>query len=104
MGEMYFRHKKHNRSFGAFLNAKEYFVKAGARKDVAITNFTLGRQQFYRGNYKISAAHLNFAMREAKQLKLTKLESDVLEYMGILYHVMPNPDLQSSALLRRSLK
>ena len=91
MGEMYFRFKNHNKSFGAFLNAKENFAKAGSRRETAYANFTLGRQQYYRGNYKLSAGHLNYAMREAKQLKLKNLESDVLEYMGILYHVMPNP-------------
>ena len=102
MGEMYFRFKNHNKSFGAFFNAKEYFVKAGARKEIAYTNFTLGRQQYYRGNYKISASHLNYAMREAKQLHLTELESDVLEYLGVLYHVMPNPRNTSSSTLRKA--
>ncbi|MBC7828892.1 MAG: sensor histidine kinase [Chitinophagaceae bacterium] len=103
MGEMYYRYKNHNKSFGAFFNAKEYFVKADSKNEIATTNFTLGRQQFYRGNYKIAAGHLNFAMREAKKLHLQKLEADVLEYMGILYHVMPNPVSKSSDLLRKSL-
>lgn len=104
MGEMYYRYKKHNKSFGAFFNAKELFIKAGSDNEVAVTNFVLGRQQFYRGNYKISAGHLNFAMREAKRLKLKKLEGDILEYMGILYYVMPNPGSKSSDLLRKSLE
>ena len=104
MGEMYYKHKNHNKSFGAFYNAKEYFAKASARKEIAYTNFKLGRQQYYRGNYKISAGHLNYAMREAKQLHLNQLESDILEYMGILYHVMPNPAFASSHLLRRALE
>lgn len=104
MGEMYFRYKNHNRSFGAFFNAKENFVKADSRKEIAYTNFALGRQQYYRGNYKISAGHLNYAMREAKQLQLKKLEADILEYMGILHHVMPNTGFTSTHLLRRALE
>ncbi len=104
MGEMYYRFKNHNKSFGAFFNAKEYFIKARSRKDIAYTNFSLGRQQYYRGNYKISAGHLTYAMREAKQMKLKELESDVLQYLGILYHVMPNPRYTSSHLLRKALE
>ena len=104
LGEMYYRFKNHNKSFGAFFNAKEYFVKAGSRNEIAYTNFALGRQQYFRGNYKISAGHLNYAMREAKQLQLRELESDVLEYLGILYHVMPNPRYTSSSLLRQALE
>jgi two-component system, sensor histidine kinase PdtaS len=104
MGEMYFRHKNHNKSFGAFLYAKEYFVKSGSQKEIAVTNFKLGRQQYYRGNYKISSGHLSYALQLAKQHKLKKLESDILEYMGILYHVMPVPGYQSSSLLRKSLQ
>jgi two-component system, sensor histidine kinase PdtaS len=104
MGEMYFLHKNHNRSFGAFFKAKEYFVKSGSQKEIAVTNFKLGRQQYYRGNYKISSGHLSYAMQLAKQLKLKSLESDILEYMGILYHVMPVPEYQSSNLLKKSLE
>jgi two-component system, sensor histidine kinase PdtaS len=104
MGEMYFHHKNHNKSFGGFLNAKDFFVKNGSEKEIAITNFKLGRQQYYRGNYKISSGHLSFAMHLAKQLKLKKLESDILEYMGILYHAMPVPEYQSSNLLNKSLE
>ncbi len=104
MGDMYFLHKNHNKSFGAFFNAKEYFVKSGSQKEIAVTNFKLGRQQYYRGNYKISSGHLSFAMQLAKQQKLKNLESDILEYMGILYHVMPVPEYQSSGLLKKSLE
>jgi two-component system, sensor histidine kinase PdtaS len=104
MGEMYFLHKNHNRSFGAFFKAKEYFVKSGSQKEIAVANFKLGRQQYYRGNYKISSGHLSYAMQLAKQLKLKNLESDILEYMGILYHVMPVPEYQSSNLLKKSLE
>jgi two-component sensor histidine kinase len=104
MGEMYFRFKNHNKSFGGFFNAKEFFIKAGSRKEIAYTNFALGRQQYYRGNYKISAGHLNYAMREAKQLQLKELESNVLEYMGVLYHVMPSPRHTSSHVLRKALE
>lgn len=103
LGEMYFLHKNHNRSLGAFINAKNYFVKAGSEKEVAFTNFKLGRTQYYRGNYKLASGHLSYAMRLAKKLKLKNLEADVLEYLGILYHVMPNPRYQSSKLLIRSL-
>jgi two-component system, sensor histidine kinase PdtaS len=104
MGEMYFLHKNHNRSFGAFFKAKEYFVKSGSQKEIAVANFKLGRQQYYRGNYKISSGHLSYAMQLAKQQKLKNLESDILEYMGILYHVMPVPEYQSSNLLKKSLE
>jgi two-component system, sensor histidine kinase PdtaS len=104
MGEMYFHHKNHNRSFGAFFNAKEYFIKAGSENEIAFTNFKIGRQQYYRGNYKIASGHLSYAMRLAKQLKLKSLESDILEYMGILYHVMPAPGYASSNLLKKSLE
>lgn len=104
LGEMYFLHKKHHKSFGAFLNSKEYFSKSGSKKEIAVTNFKLGRQQYYRGNYKISSGHLSYAMQLAKQLKLKKLEADILEYMGILYHVMPSPEYNSSALLKKSVE
>lgn len=102
MGQMYFSRKDHNRSFGAFYNARDNFSKAGARKEVAQANFGMGREQYFRGNYKVAAGHLNFAMREAKILQLTKLESDVLEYLGILYHVMPGTARQSIAHLQKS--
>ena len=104
IGEMYFQHKNHNKSLGAFINAKAYFVKSGSEKEEAFANFRLGRQQYYRGNYKLAAGHLSYAMRSAKKLKLTNLQSDVLEYMGILYHVMPSPGYQSNHLLKKSLE
>ena len=104
MGEMYFRYKNHNKSFGAFFNAKENFVSAAARKEIAYTNFALGRQQYYRGNYKLSAAHLTYAMREARLLKLKKLESDILEYLGILYHVMPGAGATAAQPLMQAIE
>lgn len=103
MGEMYFHHKNHNKSFGAFINAKEYFVKSGSEKMTAYANFAIGRQQYYRGNYKLAAGHLTYAMRLSKPLKLKSLEANVLEYLGILYHVMPNPGYHSTALLQKAL-
>jgi two-component system, sensor histidine kinase PdtaS len=103
MGEMYFRYQNHNKSFGCFLKAKEYFVKSGAGKETGIANFKLGRQQYYRGNYKLASAHLIYAMRVAKQLQLKAVEADVLEYMGILYHVMPTPGYQSNTILKKAL-
>lgn len=102
MGQMFFVHKNHNRSFGAFFNARENFTKAGAKKEIACTLFGLGRQQYYRGNYKVAAGHLNYAMREARILKLPQLESDALEYLGLLYHVLPGSDQQSIAHFSRS--
>jgi two-component sensor histidine kinase len=102
MGQMYFAHKNHNHSFGSYFNAREYFVKAGARKETAHTLFGMGRQQYLRGNYKVAAGHLNFAMREARLLKLHNLESDALEYLGLLYHVMPGTDQKSIAHFKRS--
>jgi two-component sensor histidine kinase/tetratricopeptide (TPR) repeat protein len=102
LGQMYFLHKNHNRSFGAYFNARDQFNKAGAKKEVAYTLFGLGRQQYYRGNYKVAAGHLNYAMRAAKTLRLPALESEALEYLGILYHVMPGTDRQSIPHFKRS--
>jgi tetratricopeptide (TPR) repeat protein len=103
MGEMYFHHKNHNRSFGSFFNARDYFQKAGAEKEVAYTLFGLGRQQYFRGNYKVATGHLNYAIRAAKKFKLLALESDALGYLGILYHVMPGTGYQGTDYLKRSL-
>jgi two-component system, sensor histidine kinase PdtaS len=103
MGEMYFHHKNHNRSFGSFFNARDYFHKAGAEKEEAYTLFGLGRQQYLRGNYKVAAGHLNYAIRGAKKFKLPALESDALGYLGILYHVMPGTVYQGTDYLKRSL-
>jgi two-component sensor histidine kinase len=102
MAQMFFTHKNHNRSFGGFINARNQFNKAGAAKELAYTLFGLGREQYYRGNYKVAANHLNFAMRDAKTMKLTALESDALEYLGLLYHVMPGTDHKSIAHFKRS--
>jgi two-component sensor histidine kinase len=102
MGQMFFTHKNHNRSFGAFFNARDQFYKAGATKEFAYSQLGLGREQYYRGNYKVAAGHLNFAMRDAKTLKLPVLESDALEYLGLLYHVMPGTDQKSIAHFKRS--
>src|SRR5688500_13561371 len=41
MGQMYFARKDHNRSFGAFYNARDHYSKAGARKEVAQANFAM---------------------------------------------------------------
>lgn len=103
MGEMYFHHKNHNRSFGSFFNARDYFHKAGAEKEVAYTLFGLGRQQYLRGNYKVATGHLNYAIRAAKKFKLLALESDALGYLGILYHVMPGTAYHGTDYLKRSL-
>ena len=102
MGQMYFACKDHNRSFGAFYNARDHFSKAGSRKEIAQSVFGMGREQYFRGNYKVAAGHLNVAMREAKILQLPVIESDVLEYLGILYHVMPGTTPQSIAHLKKS--
>jgi two-component system, sensor histidine kinase PdtaS len=102
-GEMYFNHKNHNRSFGAFYTARDHFTKVGANKEIAFANFGMGRQQYYRGNYKVAAGHLNFAMRGAKLMQLPQLESDALEYLGILYHVMPGTTRQSIDHFKRSI-
>ena len=45
MGEMYFKYKNHNKSFGSFFNARDFFNKAGAEKEAAYSLFGLGRQQ-----------------------------------------------------------
>lgn len=103
MGEMYFQHRNYNKSLGAFISAKDYFVKSNSEAELGYVNFKIGRTQYYRGNYKLASGHLFFALQVAKQLKLKNLESDVVEYMGILYHVMPNPGYQSSSLLQKSL-
>lgn len=97
MAQLFAAQKNHNRAFGAYFNARQYFNQAGAgaRKDVAYTLLGLGREQYYRGNYKVAAEHLNFAMREAETMKLTDLESEALEYLGILYHVMPGTNIES---------
>ncbi|MEJ7739272.1 MAG: sensor histidine kinase [Chitinophagaceae bacterium] len=102
LGEMFFAHKNHNRSFGAFFNARLNFNKAGATREIAYTLFGMGRQQYFRGNYKVAAGHLNYAMRDAKTLQLKVLESDALEYLGILYHVMPGTAQQSIAFFKKS--
>jgi two-component sensor histidine kinase len=104
IGEMYFRHKAHNRSLGAFIKAKDFFGKAGAVPEQAFANFKLGRAQYYRGNYKLASGHLTYALQSARKLKLRSLEADGLEYLGILYHVMPNPRYQSTVLLNKSLR
>jgi len=67
MGEMFFHHKNHNRSFGAFMNARNLFSLADAEIEEAYTLFGLGRQHYYRGTYKVAASHLNFAMRAARK-------------------------------------
>jgi two-component system, sensor histidine kinase PdtaS len=103
MGEMFFNHKNHNRSFGAFMNARNQFSMVDAEKEVAYTLFGLGRQQYFRGNYKVAASHLNFAMRAARKLNLKALESEALEYLGILYHVMPGTEFQSASTLKKAL-
>ena len=102
-GEMYFQHRNYNKSLGAFISAKEYFAKSNSEAELGYVNFKIGRTQYYRGNYKLASGHLFFALQVAKQLKLKNLESDVVEYMGILYHVMPNPGFESSSLLQKSL-
>ena len=43
MGEMFFKHKNHNRSFGRYINARQNFTKAEAPKEIAYTLFGLGR-------------------------------------------------------------
>lgn len=102
MGQMYFEHKNHNRSFGAFFNARPNFERADAKKELAYTQYSLGRQQYFRGNYKVAAGHLNYAMRQAEAMKLMSLESDALEYLGVLYHVMPGTDQQSIEDFKRA--
>jgi two-component sensor histidine kinase len=103
MGEMYFSHKNHNRSFGSFFNARDNFKKVGAKKELAYTLFGLGRQQYFRGNYKVATQHLNFAVSQARGLKLAQLESDALEYMGILFRVMPTMTTEGIAEFKRAL-
>lgn len=103
MGNMFFNHKNHNRSFGAYINARSHFNLINAEVEEAYTLFGLGRQQYYRGNYKTAASHLNFAMRAARKYKLRGLEADAMEYLGILYHVMPGTEFQSAELLKKAL-
>jgi two-component sensor histidine kinase/tetratricopeptide (TPR) repeat protein len=102
MAQMFYEHKNHNHAFGALFNARAFFTKAGAKKEIAYTLFGLGREQYYRGNYKVAAEHLDFAMREAESMKLKELESDALEYLGILYHLMPGTDLESIDQFKRA--
>lgn len=104
MGEMYFSYNNHNKALGGFINAKKYFTESKSDNEIALTNFKIGRAQYYRGNYRLSGGHLSYAMQLAKQLQLKKLEADILEYMGLLYHVMPNLTLQSTQALRKSLE
>ncbi|HVU58957.1 MAG TPA: histidine kinase dimerization/phosphoacceptor domain -containing protein [Puia sp.] len=104
MARLFAEQKNHNRAFGALFNARQYFTQAGAKKEIAYTLFGLGREQYYRGNYKIAAEHLNFAMREAETMKLIDLESDALEYLGILYHVMPGANTESIAQFKKALE
>jgi two-component sensor histidine kinase len=103
LAQMFYAYKVHNRSFGALFNARPFFTQAGARKELAYTLFGMGREQYYRGNYKVAAEHLNFAIREAETLKLPLLESDALEYLGILYHIMPGTRLESIPQLQKAL-
>ncbi|MFI5155605.1 MAG: histidine kinase dimerization/phosphoacceptor domain -containing protein [Chitinophagales bacterium] len=102
MGQMFYEYKNHNHSFGAFFNARPFFIKAGAKKELAYTLYGLGREQYYRGNYKVAAEHLNFAMLQADTMKLRELESDALEYLGILYHLMPGTELESIAQFKKA--
>ncbi len=102
MGNMFYEYKNHNHAFGAYFNARAFFTKAGAKKELAYTLFALGRQQYYRGNYKVAAEHLNYAILQADTMKLRELESDALEYLGILYHLMPGTELESIAQFKRS--
>lgn len=104
MGQMYFHHKNHNRSFGAYFNARDYFKKAGAEKEMAYTLFCLGREQYFRGNYKVASGHLNYAIRGAVKHKLPALESDALEYIAILYHLMPGTMYLTTGYLKKSLR
>lgn len=109
-GEMYDLHKNHNRAFGAFFNAREHFNLTQAEKEKAYTLFAMGKQQYFRGNYKTSADKLNYAMRAAETLKLPRLRADVLEYLGMLYHVMPGasdkaiPDLKKALTIKQWLQ
>lgn len=102
MGVMYSAYKNHNRSFGAYYNARDFFTRAKARKEIAYANFGMGKEQYFRGNYKVAAGHLNYAMRDAKLLQLPRLESDALEYLGTLYHVMPGTERQSVDHFKKS--
>ncbi|MFT4152212.1 histidine kinase dimerization/phosphoacceptor domain -containing protein [Parafilimonas sp.] len=101
MGEMYFLHNNHNKALGGFINAKKYFIESKSDNEIALINFKIGRD---RGNYKLSGMHLSYALRLAKQFRLKDMEADILEYMGLLYHVMPNLALHSNQTLRRALE
>lgn len=104
MGEMYFTHKNHNRSFGAYFNARPLFNKIkGTEKEQAATQFGMGRAQYYRGNYKVAAQHLSFALKESQQQRMLSLQSDCLEYLGILFHVMPLTNNQDISHFKKAL-
>lgn len=103
MGEMYFAHENHNKSFGAYFNAREEFEKTNAIVEKAYTLFGMGRQQYFRGNYKAAVDRLDFAMRDAERLHLQSLKSDILEYLGILYHVIPGANARDVASLKKAL-
>ena len=104
MAEMNAAYGNHNRTFGGYFNARPFFEKAGAEKELAYTFFGLGREQYHRGGFKDAAVKLNYCILLAQKHHLKQLEADALEFLGLLYHEITYYEINSNPYLFQSLR
>ncbi|MEP7144088.1 MAG: sensor histidine kinase, partial [Ferruginibacter sp.] len=103
MAEMNSAYGNHNRTFGGYFNARPFFEKAGAEKELAYTFFGLGREQYHRGGFNDAAIKLNYCILLAQKHHLKQLEADALEFLAILYHEITYYEIKSNPYLFQSL-
>jgi two-component system, sensor histidine kinase PdtaS len=109
LAEMNSRFNDHDRAFGGYFNARPFFEKWGAGKELAYTLFGLAREQYYRGGFNAAVNHFNYSAQLSRKYHLEQLEADALEYLALMHLEIPyfekraTPDLFKSLSIKKKL-
>ncbi|MBL0334307.1 MAG: hypothetical protein IPP73_02960 [Chitinophagaceae bacterium] len=86
IGDLYFGYETYSRAFGNYTQARA--ILEDTPDDFLSTQITisLAKSQYHRGNYRLAVNNFVEAIPMARKIKRPDMESEAMEYLGLLYN------------------
>jgi two-component sensor histidine kinase len=100
IGDIFFQLNIYNRALPNYSRAANLFYRVRAQSQLAYALLGLAKSQYYRGNYKRSAASFLDAIRTSIQYKIPAITDESNEYLGLIYGAFQNLEQNTSSYLK----